>query len=546
MELLEEIASLKKQLTQAQEQQSHPQPYDQDLLPLFVKHSPHAVAMFDIKMRYLLASQRWIEDYRLHSQDIIGKSHYEIFPEIGENWKEDHRQVLQGATIKREIDTFPRKDGSLQYLRYELRPWRKRNGEIGGLFMFTEVITDQVLARIELEKSQKRYKRLIQSIPGAAVMTFDKDFRFSFASGQGLEEAGFDPIVMVGKTVREVLPEEALLNLLPFYEATLAGETRVLELPGKDGRAYQAHFVPILDENDEVVEGMVLSLDVTELNQARLELQKALEQKVDERNKTLRHINREAQEFAYTISHDLRVPLVNIQGFTGELAYGIQELSSILLSEEHVELSASNPKLKELLEEDIPESLQFIESSTGRMEGLIKGILQVSRLGQRKFINEEINTKALLNDVLDSMMHIIEQKQITLSIGDLPNVEADPLALEQIFSNLLSNAVKYLLPERSGYIEIGGEREYGLTRFYVKDNGRGIATLNQKRIFYMFSRLVSEKTPGEGMGLAFVRTLVRKFGGTIECDSQVGIGSTFTFTIVDNWLTIAMEQHPDF
>jgi PAS domain S-box-containing protein len=115
-------------------------------LRLFVEHSPAAIAMLDREMRYLVVSRRWLADYKLGDQDIIGRSHYELFPEISERWKGVHRRCLEGATEKCSEDVFPRADGSTEWIRWEVRPWHDAQDAVGGLIIFSEVITERKLA----------------------------------------------------------------------------------------------------------------------------------------------------------------------------------------------------------------------------------------------------------------------------------------------------------------------------------------------------------------------------------------------------------------
>jgi PAS domain S-box-containing protein len=121
-------------------------------LRLFVEHSPAAIAMFDRDMRYLVASRRWITDLRIADPNIIGRSHYEIFPEIPERWKEIHRRCLAGAVERCERDPFPRPDGTTDWVRWETRPWYTSQGQIGGLIIFAEIITGSVEAEQSLRE----------------------------------------------------------------------------------------------------------------------------------------------------------------------------------------------------------------------------------------------------------------------------------------------------------------------------------------------------------------------------------------------------------
>jgi PAS domain S-box-containing protein len=128
-------------------------------LRLFVEHSPAAIAMFDRNMKYLVASRRYLTDYRIEDQEIIGRSHYEVFPEIPARWKETHRRCLAGAIEKSEEDPFPRKDGTTDWVRWEIRPWYKSQTEIGGLILFSEVVTERVRAEEELRELTRRLLR---------------------------------------------------------------------------------------------------------------------------------------------------------------------------------------------------------------------------------------------------------------------------------------------------------------------------------------------------------------------------------------------------
>jgi PAS domain S-box-containing protein len=128
------------------------------LFEIFIERTPASVAMFDDQMRYLAVSRRWLAEYRLPIESLIGQPHYEVFPEIGPEWKAIHQRCLAGATESRERDPFPRADGSIDYVRWEVTPWRRSDNRVGGLIMFTQVITAQVRAEEELA----RYAREMQ------------------------------------------------------------------------------------------------------------------------------------------------------------------------------------------------------------------------------------------------------------------------------------------------------------------------------------------------------------------------------------------------
>ena len=134
------------------------------LLRQFIKHSPAAIAMFDTELRYLQMSDRWLIDYHLAGRDITGLSHYDVFPDIPEIWKAVHRRVLAGAVERCEEDPFHRADGETEWLQWECRPWRRAAGEIGGLVMFTQVITQRKRAEEQVKASLREKEVLLKEI----------------------------------------------------------------------------------------------------------------------------------------------------------------------------------------------------------------------------------------------------------------------------------------------------------------------------------------------------------------------------------------------
>ncbi len=134
------------------------------LLSLFVEHAPAAIAMFDRDMRYLAVSRRFLEDYRVDTdRNPIGRSHYEIFPEISDHWRAIHKRVLGGEELSHPEDVFRRKDGRLDWVRWSMKPWRQAEGAIGGALLFSEVITKEVEARQRLRESEERLQLSVEA-----------------------------------------------------------------------------------------------------------------------------------------------------------------------------------------------------------------------------------------------------------------------------------------------------------------------------------------------------------------------------------------------
>ncbi len=132
----------------------------EQVLRLFVLHSPAAIAMLDREMKYIVASRRYLADYELGEQNLIGRSHYEVFPEIPERWKEIHQRCLAGAVERADEDSFLRADGHLEWTRWEIRPWYESGGEIGGIILFSEVITERKHAEMEIARRLQNIEAL--------------------------------------------------------------------------------------------------------------------------------------------------------------------------------------------------------------------------------------------------------------------------------------------------------------------------------------------------------------------------------------------------
>jgi signal transduction histidine kinase len=176
------------------------------------------------------------------------------------------------------------------------------------------------------------------------------------------------------------------------------------------------------------------------------------------------------------------------------------------------------------------------------MDRLILAILNLTREGRREFSPERIDMHELIEGIGATVAHQASEANAQIRVGQLPDIVSDRLALEQIFSNLIDNALKYLKSGVPGDIEIRGRTKLGFAIFDVIDNGRGIAAKDHQRIFDLFRRAGTQDKPGQGIGLAHVRALVRRLGGTMSVASELDQGSTFTVTLPINWNASAREH----
>ena len=257
-----------------------------------------------------------------------------------------------------------------------------------------------------------------------------------------------------------------------------------------------------------------------------------LEETVQERTADLSRANEEIQRFAYIVSHDLRSPLVNVMGFTAELSAATAPLADLLDKAEADCPQIVTEDARLAVREDLPEAIGFIRTSSQKMDRLINAILKLSREGRRVITPEPIDPAVLAETIGGSIQHLLVDRGVALSVvRPIPTVVTDRVALEQILSNLIENATKYLQPGRPGDIRVSGEERRGRVILSVADNGRGIDPRDHQRIFDLFRRSGQQDQPGEGIGLAHVRALAYRLGGTIDVESELGRGSTFRINL---------------
>jgi signal transduction histidine kinase len=265
---------------------------------------------------------------------------------------------------------------------------------------------------------------------------------------------------------------------------------------------------------------------------------------LEERAAELARVNHElAQQtlenemFIYSVSHDLRSPLVNLQGFSRELVRACDDLRQALRGTPVPE--PTRARTAELVDHDIPESVHFIQTAVSRAAAIIDALLRLSRIGRIEYRREPVAVDTVVATVLDAMRGTITERGAEIVRQKLDDAWGDRTAIEQIFGNLIGNAVNYLDPQRPGRIEIGmGDvpseaREVpGRWRTYVvRDNGLGIPAAALPRIFIAFQRLHPQAAPGEGIGLSLVRRIVDRHGGRIQVESTQGVGTTISITL---------------
>jgi signal transduction histidine kinase len=303
-----------------------------------------------------------------------------------------------------------------------------------------------------------------------------------------------------------------LISTLPLAVVFFQGIVRRLGVLRDNARQFSAGKVlnPLLRGEDEIAE-----------------VDRAFHEMADD---VVRQ-REENEMFVHSVSHDLRSPLVNLEGFSEELSLSCRELL-VLFHRADVPEVVQQRGL-ELVQGDIEESVLYIQSAVGRLSRIIDALLRLSRAGRVEYQWQSIDVGSMVRKVVRALHDTVSAKNAEVVVGELAPGWGDPVAFEQIFGNLITNAVLYLDPARQGRIEIGNSsgvvpsQGVDLHVYYVKDNGLGIPAAYHDRVLTAFNRFHPDVAQGEGIGLALVRRAVERHGGRIWLESTEGTGTTF-------------------
>jgi PAS domain S-box-containing protein len=342
---------------------------------------------------------------------------------------------------------------------------------------------------------------------------------------------GFRGSELRGKNVSVLMPppyrqehDAYLARYLATGQARIIGIGREVVGQRKDGTVFPMDLSVSevrLAGGQRLFTGFVR--DITERKRA--------EKQLADLAQTLAEKNKELETIVYVASHDLRSPLVNIQGFSTELDRACQRLQARLSDGTAATAQPGDGEVRALLKEEIPEALEYIRAGVAKIDTLLAGFLRYSRLGRAALNIKPLNLNAMLAGIVQAMEFQIHQAGVSLQVGDLPGCLGDETQINQVFSNLLDNAVKYLRPGVPGQIRISGTLSEGRSVYAVADNGIGIAPEHQAKIFEIFHRLNPSEGQGEGLGLTIAQRILERNNGRIWVESKPSEGTTFLVSL---------------
>lgn len=246
--------------------------------------------------------------------------------------------------------------------------------------------------------------------------------------------------------------------------------------------------------------------------------------------------NAELRDLFYALSHDLRAPLINMAGFAHELetAIGALDTTNHARRTGSTSLVAANAPSWNERKRDIEESLGFMRHNIAKMDQLVSGLLELSRIENRPAKLERVDLGHMVRGIGDAFHFQIAERQIDLHVGTLPVVFGDAVRLNQVFSNLIDNAIKYMKPTGEARIDVECEAHDDRYLFRIRDTGMGVRPDDREKIFRLFTRLGHGAVAGDGLGLTVVKKIVEKHGGTIWVESEAAQGTTFCLTLPRN------------
>jgi PAS domain S-box-containing protein len=452
----------------------------------------------------------WSEHYGLFYSDMCTLCPSEKLP---------LSRALQGEEAP-EGDLFVRNAliPNGQHVHANARPVRDSEGKLLGAIVSLRDTHGQRQAEAERRRTEQRY-RLIVEAAQEGIWTIDPQHRTTYANRYLAEMFGYTVDEMMGKHINDFMDEEGHRIAAQNLELRRQGISDIHDMKfiRKDGRTVWTLMSsnPMHDEEGRYTGALAMVTDITRRRAAEEQVHRLnaeLEHRIAERTAQLEFSNRELEAFAYSVAHDLRAPLRSISNFT------------LTLTED----------CSDKLDATGQDYVSRIRASAKRMSELIDGILALSRINRTEFEEVDVNLSALARSITEQLQRWQPQRTVRFRLQDELVDRGDVQLLRSVLENLLGNAWKFTRERPTAEIEFGAiPAEDGKERVYfVRDNGAGFDMEFRDKLFGVFQRLhTQQEFEGNGVGLATVQRIIRRHGGRVWGEGQVGLGTCFYFTL---------------
>jgi PAS domain S-box-containing protein len=369
----------------------------------------------------------------------------------------------------------------------------------------------------KLRESEEKYRRFVEEAADIIYRT-DGEGRFIYVNPVSLKIFGYTEEEFMGKHYLELFHPDFRNKARQYYATQFFNGqyTSYLEFPAinKEGKQFWLgqNVQPLMEEG-QIIGFQAVARDITDRVLAEEEVRKLnaeLEERVKDRTAQLENANRELEAFSYSVSHDLRAPLLTINGFTQFLSM----------------------HLGDKLDDEAKRLISIIRSNTQTMQNLISALLMLSKTNKKELEVTLVDMQELAKETYGDIASAEAQEKILIEIPPMPEAKGDKLLLRQVWTNLLSNAIKFTLAKDERTIVLGGRSEEHRNVYFVKDSGAGFDMNDAAKLFGVFSRLHSdEQFEGTGIGLSIVRRAIHRHNGDVWAEGAVGKGATFYFAL---------------
>lgn len=472
----------------------------------------------DSTIRYISPSCRAALGYQPEEMLGLKASDFTQPDDLAKTW-----ELIQAAVSDRkpgyQIEQRIRhKDGRYIWFETHARLLYDQAGKLAEIQCSLRDITERRKNEETLRILNSRHQAILAAIPDI-VAEVDITKRYTWLNPAGLAFFGDDAVGRFAHDyfIGEQTTYQTVQSLFNGGEETIYIESWQRRKDGK--RRLLAWWCrPLKDAQGHVIGALSTARDITEAQLAQRQREQLLT--------NLEMKNDELQSVLYTASHDLRSPLVNIQGFGGELENACTKLRKLLAVCDCG--LQTRDEIQTLLNDNVPEALHFVRAGADKIQLLLDGLLRLSRVGSIEISLEPLNMNELLGKVLHAQRFQIQQRQAEVTVDPLPACLGDVVMVNQLFGNLIDNALKYSEPSRPCRIRIFGQIADSHALYAVADNGVGIEPEHCQEVFQIFYRLhPGGDIPGEGLGLAIVKRILDRLGGAIRVESTPGEGTTF-------------------